>query len=185
MSMCALRARSAVDVDAPAGRAAATPARAPDPSPSPSSKCIEALPWRLFLGDVPPVFHLYPACISPYPWYPVYPLYRFYIYPFCSRSTVSRCIPLYPAAVYPYVYVSSSCIPLYVSAVVSQRRFTLLSGLTRQHSWGSVRLRHSGTAGAGVPSSYSPHGAPPQKSSRAHNDNGGGHSLLLAAGPIV
>jgi len=58
--------------------------------------------------NIPPAFHLYPACISPYIislWYPVcipvpVSIYISSHFAFCSRSkstlsTVSRCIPLY------------------------------------------------------------------------------------------
>jgi len=49
----------------------------------------------VYFWDVPPVFHMYPVCISPpypCPWSLVscVCLYRFYIYPFCSRSTVKK-----------------------------------------------------------------------------------------------
>jgi len=68
----------------------------------------------VYFWDVPPVFHLYPACISPYPWYPVYPyivdlylaiLQRVHCIPLCL--TVSSCIRTYLAV--------SSCIPLYLT----------------------------------------------------------------------
>ena len=67
-------------------------------------------------GDRPPVFHLYPACISPYPWsYPA--VSSLYLAILQHRSTV------YPAAVYPaasscqlYPYVSN-CIQLCIFAV--------------------------------------------------------------------
>jgi len=53
-----------------------------------------ALPWRVCL-DLPPVFHLYPACISPYPWYPA----------------VSLCLAIFAAA--PLYPAASHCIQLY------------------------------------------------------------------------
>ena len=40
---------------------------------------LTAFPWLVFFGEIPPVFHLYPACISPYPWYPVYPCVDLYL----------------------------------------------------------------------------------------------------------
>ena len=60
--------------------------------------------------DVPPAFHLYPACILPYPWYPVYPCIDYISIHFAADPlypAVSHCIQLYP-------YVSS-CIPLYLT----------------------------------------------------------------------
>jgi len=57
--------------------------------------------WDLLLH-----FHMYPACISPYPWYPAVSLYR----PISSNFAAD---PLYPAAFHGiqlYPYVSSRCI---------------------------------------------------------------------------
>ena len=57
----------------------------------------------VYFWDIPPVLHLYPACISPYPWYPAVSLYRYISSHFAADllyPAVSRCIQLYP-------YVSS------------------------------------------------------------------------------
>jgi len=41
-----------------------------------SSASLARLPGEpspgVYFWDIPLVFHRYPACISPYPWYPVY-----------------------------------------------------------------------------------------------------------------
>jgi len=63
---------------------------------------------------------LYPACISPYPWYFVYPcivsiLYIYNIY--LSILQQIHCIPLYPtvsSCIRTYLAVFS-CIPLYLT----------------------------------------------------------------------
>jgi len=55
----------------------------------------------VYFWDTPPIFHLYPACISPYPWYPVCLPVSIYIYP----TTVSHCIQ----KLYPYVALAVSC----------------------------------------------------------------------------
>jgi len=64
--------------------------------------------------------YLYPACISPYPWYLAISLYLAIM---CTRSTVSRCIPPYYPQLYLCVYLTVSscicCIPLYI--IVSHR----------------------------------------------------------------
>jgi len=73
---------------------------------------LEPSPGVCF-GDIPPLFHLYPACTSPYPWYPVYPCIDLYL------AIVQQIywIPLYPTVssyfrTYLAVY---SCIPLYLT----------------------------------------------------------------------
>jgi len=100
----------------------------------------KVLPWRAFLGYLPPVFHLYPACISngilgiPYPVYPcicIDSISSYYL--FCSRSTVfhtaSSCIRTHLAV--------SSCIPLYLT--VSHR---LENGIwPKMHSKGELCIK--------------------------------------------
>jgi len=50
-------------------------------------------------------------------------LYQFYIYPFCSGSTVSRCIPPYPVSSCICTYLAvSSCIPLYLALLSTSPR---------------------------------------------------------------
>jgi len=55
-------------------------------------------PPLVYFWDIPPVLHLYPACISPYPWYPVYPCIDLYL----AILQQIHCISLYPTV--------SSCI---------------------------------------------------------------------------
>ena len=57
--------------------------------------------------DLPPVFHLYPACISRYPWYPAVSLL------YLAILQQIHCIPLYPTVIQLYPYVAS-CIQLYL-----------------------------------------------------------------------
>jgi len=83
--------------------------------------CILGLP-RLYFTYILPVFHVYPACISPISClYLTISLVSRCIWPFCSRSTVSRCIPLYPAVsvrikLYSAVPAASRCISSYLTA---------------------------------------------------------------------
>ena len=67
----------------------------------------------VYVWYAPPVFHLYPASISPYPWYPVYPCLVSILY--LSILQQIHCIPLYPTiSSYIRTYLAvSSCIPLY------------------------------------------------------------------------
>jgi len=60
--------------------------------------------WCVFLGSPPPVFHPYPACISPYPWYPAVSLYL-------AILQQIHCIPLYPTVSVRNLAVSSCRIP--------------------------------------------------------------------------
>jgi len=71
---------------------------------------IRALPGVSF-WDIPPVLELYPACISPYPWYPAVSLY---IYASSNFAASSHCIQLYS---YVSIAVSNCicCIPLYLT----------------------------------------------------------------------
>ena len=62
-----------------------------------------ARPWRVFLGCPAYILHVSRLYLTVSLASRV-SLYRFYIYPFWSRSTVSRCIQLYPA-VSPYVSI--------------------------------------------------------------------------------
>jgi len=68
----------------------------------------------VYFWDLPPVFHLYPACISRYPWYPAVSLL------YLAILQQIHCIPLYltvSGCIRIYLAVSSCicCIPLYLS----------------------------------------------------------------------
>jgi len=69
----------------------------------------------VYFWDVPPVFHLYPACISPISrlYLTVYPCLDLYL----SILQQIHCIPLYPtvsSCIRTYLAVSG-CIPLYLT----------------------------------------------------------------------
>ena len=68
----------------------------------------------MYFWNRPPVFHLYLACISPYPWYPAVFLYL-------AILQQIHCIPLYPtvsSCICTYLAVSSCicCISPYPTA---------------------------------------------------------------------
>ena len=71
-------------------------------------------PGGVYFWDIPNVlFYLYPAYISPYPWYPVH-LCCINLYLAILQQI--HCIPLYPTVPSCDTYLAvSSCIPLYLT----------------------------------------------------------------------
>jgi len=65
----------------------------------------------VYFGDAPPVFHLYPVCISPYLWYPVYPCIDLISSHFAED-------PLYPAV--SHRIQLTGCIRTYLAVSISR-----------------------------------------------------------------
>jgi len=90
-------------------------------------------PLACIFGIPPPVFHLYPACISPYPSYPAVSLYR-------SISSQFAAEPRYPtvASCFCSYRDVSSCICFAISRCITPYLTASKTGWPKIHSRGGL-----------------------------------------------